>query len=244
MRGSLRSLVKDVIDPVLYRVDPHYAFHRARRDWNLRARTVPKETTATFDAADWDGYWKSGERDLDLLLGVAREAGPLGTELAVEVGCGLGRITRPLAERFQQVVGVDISKDMLRQARAYAGSTGIRYELVGETHRLPIAEGTADLVLAWTVFRHTPKSTFARYLEEARRVLRPQGCLVFEAQIRETSAPAEPAPYDSLTEREYTRAELQTYCAARGFHWAADRTSPSATPGTFTLTMAWVREPL
>jgi SAM-dependent methyltransferase len=242
MTTSLRATVKRVVEPVLHRVDPHYAFHRARRDWDLRARTVPKETTATFDAGDWDRYWESGRRDLDLLWGVAREAGPLGAELAVEVGCGLGRITRPLAERFQQVVGVDISKEMLRQARAHAGATGIRYELVDATHRLPVGDGTADLVLAWTVFRHTSKSTFARYLEEARRVLKSQGCLVFEAQIRESGTPSEPAPYDSLTEREYTRAELQTYCATRGFHWAADRTSPSVTPGTFTLTVAWTKE--
>jgi SAM-dependent methyltransferase len=238
---ALRALVKDVIDPVLFRVDPHYVFHRARRDWDRRAQVVPKETTATFDAADWEQYWASGYRDRDLLLGVAETAGSLGTELAVEIGCGLGRITRPLADRFRHVLGVDISPEMLKQARARAGAPTIRYEPVGADQHLPLPDGAADLVIAWTVFRHMPKAVFARYLDESHRVLRPTGCLVFEAQVRETGMNAEPAPYDSLTEREYSRAELARYCTCHGFRWAAERTTASVAPGTVTLTMAWRR---
>jgi SAM-dependent methyltransferase len=239
---ALRALVKDVIDPVLFRVDPHYVFHRARRDWDRRAQVVPKETTATFDAADWEQYWASGYRDRDLLLGVAEMAGSLGTELAVEIGCGLGRITRPLADRFRHVLGVDISPEMLKQARARAGAPTIRYEPVGADQHLPLPDGAVDLVIAWTVFRHMPKAVFARYLDESHRVLRPSGWLVFEAQVREAGLGTDPAPYDSLTEREYTRAELLAYSGAHRFRWAADATSVSVTPGTSTLIVAWAKE--
>jgi SAM-dependent methyltransferase len=241
MTNALRVIAKQVIDPILYRVDPHYAFHRARRDWDRRAQAVPKETTATFDAADWGQYWASGYRDRDLLLGVAREAGPLGKEVAVEIGCGLGRITRPLAEHFGHVLGVDISPAMLKQARAQAASPNIRYEPVGADQHLPLPDGAADLVIAWTVFRHVSKSVFARYLNESHRVLRSTGCLVFEAQVRETGMNMEPASYDSLTEREYSRAELAEYGTSHGFRWAAERTTASVAPGTVTLTMAWRR---
>jgi SAM-dependent methyltransferase len=184
MTNALRSLAKHVVDPVLYRVDPHYVFHRARRDWDRRAQVVPKETTG-------------------------------------------------------QALGVDISPAMIKQARARAASPTSRYEPVGADQQLPLPDGAADLIIAWTVFRHVSKSVFAHYLDESHRVLRPTGCLVFEAQVRETGTNGEPPPYDSLTEREYSRAELARYCTGHGFRWSAERTTASVAPGTVTRTMAW-----
>jgi len=233
-------LAKRVVDPLLYRLDSRYVFYRARRDWNVRAKEMPRETTATFDAADWDTYWASGRRDLDLCMELAHEAGKFQRDLAIEIGCGLGRITRPLADRFKQVVGVDIAQEMLRQARAYAGASNITYAQVPADHRLPVADGAADLVIAWTVFRHVHKSIFAGYLDEARRALKPGSSLVFDAQVRPGGG-AEPPPYESLTEREFTRMELSSYCRDHGFTWGAARTAVSATPGTSTLILAWVK---
>jgi SAM-dependent methyltransferase len=43
MTNVLRVIAKQVIDPILYRVDPHYAFHRARRDWPMASS---RSTTA------------------------------------------------------------------------------------------------------------------------------------------------------------------------------------------------------
>jgi hypothetical protein len=61
-------------------------------------------------------------------------------------------------------------------------------------------------------------------------------------QVRETGPAAEPQPYDSLTERECTRAELVNHSAHHGFRWAAERSSFSVAPGTSTLIMAWAKE--
>jgi ubiquinone/menaquinone biosynthesis C-methylase UbiE len=201
-----------------------------------------RETTATFDAADWTTYWASGRRDLELLLEVAKEAGLLRCDFAIDLGCGIGRITHLLASVFQRVVGVDISSEMLRRALERSMAPNIGYEQVGKNGKLPVHAGVADLVIAWTVFRHVAKSVFAGYLDEAYRVLKPGGCLVFEAQIRESGTCAEPPPYDSFTEREYTRPELATYSSAHGFRWAAERTTVSVTPRTSTLILGWVKE--
>ena len=239
---NLKIATKRAVESVLYRLFPGYAFYRARRDWNEAARGRQREATATFDAADWDTYWASGHRDLQVLLEVAESAGPLGWELAVEVGCGVGRLTQVVAKHFQKVLGVDIADGMLQHARRQAAAPNISYELVGSDNRLPLSDSRADLAIAWTVFRHMAKSTFETYLDELHRVLKPGACLVFEAQIRESGRPAEPAPYDSFGEREYTRSELQRYCAAHGFDWSAERSERSATPGTTTLIVAWHRD--
>jgi ubiquinone/menaquinone biosynthesis C-methylase UbiE len=241
-RRLARAVARGIVDPVLYRVHPQYVFYRARRDWNHRAVNAPKETTATFDASDWETYWASGSRDLEVLLELAQQAGCTSRELAVEIGCGLGRVARPLAARFRKVLAVDISQEMLRQAAQLAGAPNIDYELVVADHRLHLKDGSADLVIAWTVFRHTSKSVFDAYLKEARRILKTGGCLVFEMQVRQTGAVVEPQPYDSLTEREYTRAELVNYSAHHGFRLGAERASFSVAPGTITLILAWVKQ--
>ena len=237
----VKTRVKRAIESVVYRINPAYASYRARRDWNHAARYMPKEVTATFDAQDWETYWESGRRQVRDLLDLARGAGPLGSGLAVEIGCGLGRLTRPLAGHFERVVGADIADEMLKIARRDAAAPNITYELLKPGERLPVDDGAADFVLSWTVFRHVSRSTFEGYLDEARRVLRPGGGLVFEAQIRESGARAEPLPYDSFGERDYTMVELRRQCDVHGFLRRAERREESATPGTSTLVVVWCR---
>ncbi len=235
----VKTLAKRAIESVVYRIDPTYASYRARRDWNYAARHTPKEVTAAFDAQDWETYWESGRWQVGTLLALARGAGPLGMGLAVDIGCGLGRLTRPLAGHFEWVVGVDIAEEMLKIARRDAAVPNVTYELLKPGERLPVDDGAADFVLAWTVFRHVSRSAFEHYLDEARRVLRPEGSLLFEAQVRERGPRREPPPYDSFSEREYTPAELRACCSARGFRAVAEQFRPSVTPGTRTLIVVW-----
>ncbi len=52
----------------------------------------------------------------------AQHPAPNSVTLAVDVGCGTGSSTRPLAEHFQHVVGVDVSETQLEEARKYPGT--------------------------------------------------------------------------------------------------------------------------
>jgi SAM-dependent methyltransferase len=195
--------------------------------------------TAAQDADGWDIYWESGRRDLGILLSVGTGAGPLGTGLVVDLGCGIGRLTRPLSEKFNQVLAVDISGEMLAMARKNVPGDHVDFALVGADCGLDVPNCAADVVLAWTVFRHTPKSVFVRYLSEAWRVLKPGGRLLFEAQIRDSGNLANPPEYQPVTEREYSKEELRSCCSRAGFLWMAEMVAPSATPNTATLIVAW-----
>jgi ubiquinone/menaquinone biosynthesis C-methylase UbiE len=53
--------------------------------------------------------------------------------LALDLGCGTGLSTRPLASFAEAVVGIDISRDMLTAAR---GDRSIRF-VAGEAEHLP-----------------------------------------------------------------------------------------------------------
>src|SRR5262245_6773541 len=64
----------------------------------------------------------------------------------VDVGCGTGRFTHPLADHFQaKVIGVDPSASMLERAREKPGANaGITF-LQGSAEALPLSDGSADL---------------------------------------------------------------------------------------------------
>ncbi|MEZ0334809.1 MAG: methyltransferase domain-containing protein [Gemmatimonadales bacterium] len=54
---------------------------------------------------------------MDRLIAAAEEVfGPFRRNIALDFGCGVWRLTRPLSERFQHVIGVDISSSMLDEA--------------------------------------------------------------------------------------------------------------------------------
>ncbi len=97
-------------------------------------------------------------------------------DLVVEVGCGTGRMTLPLAEiSAHQVVGVDPEERMLEVARAKDIAGRVQW-LRGTAYRLPLADGVAGLVLMSMVV-HLLKQP-GRAFTEARRVLRPEGRMV------------------------------------------------------------------
>src|SRR3989338_1666329 len=65
---TLTSHAKVIANLLLLRPVPNYRNWKMRRDWDRRARAAPREMTATFDAASWDAYWASGERDAWIIL--------------------------------------------------------------------------------------------------------------------------------------------------------------------------------
>ena len=65
-----------------------------------------------------DRFFRSGDQLIASVLEQAKRHGmePRRYELALDFGCGVGRLSMPLARRFQRVVGIDVSPEMLREA--------------------------------------------------------------------------------------------------------------------------------
>ncbi len=96
-------------------------------------------------------------------------------DVVVEVGCGTGRLTLPLrAMTSGRVVGVDTEPGMLAVARQKDPAGRIAW-ILGSAYRLPIAGGSATLVLMGMLV-HLLKQR-RRAFREAWRVLRPGGRL-------------------------------------------------------------------
>jgi ubiquinone/menaquinone biosynthesis C-methylase UbiE len=101
------------------------------------------------------------------------EVGP--EDVVLDVACGAGRLTLPLAARARHVTGFDLTPamiDIARQAQARAGLTNIDWRL-GSVQALPFADGAFTLVTCGIAFHHF--ADHAAGLAEMRRVCRPGG---------------------------------------------------------------------
>jgi ubiquinone/menaquinone biosynthesis C-methylase UbiE len=101
----------------------------------------------------------------------------------LDVGCGSGRFTAPLAQRFSaQAIGVDPSSKLLAVARSREPQVdGVSY-LTGSAEHIPIAP-PVDLVFMSMVYHHLEERTAA--WSEVARVLRHGGRFVVRNTTRE-----------------------------------------------------------
>lgn len=119
----------------------------------------------------------------------------LGSGIDVlDVGCGFGRVGIELRDVLGpdgSYTGIDIIRSSIEWARAHvtARDASFRFEHLdiadklhnpdgsvdGDSVRLPVDDGSIDLVVMMSVFTHMLPSTLSHYLHEIQRVLRPGG---------------------------------------------------------------------
>jgi SAM-dependent methyltransferase len=98
----------------------------------------------------------------------------------IEYGCGVGRVTVPLAAIAKEVVGYDISEPHLQLARQRAlalGRTNIRMVALGE---LPAAFEPCDVFYSKIVLQHNPPPLIGYLLRTLIRSLRRGGVGIFQ----------------------------------------------------------------
>src|SRR5439155_19364195 len=113
----------------------------------------------------------------------------------LEIGCGSGRITRALAEVFGQVYGVDISGEMIRQAKeSLAGCPNAHVAQNNGMDLKALGKIRVDFAFSYIVFQHIPsREVIYSYVREVNRLLRTGGLFKFQVQgaAKETGEPAD-----------------------------------------------------
>jgi ubiquinone/menaquinone biosynthesis C-methylase UbiE len=101
---------------------------------------------------------------------------------ALDLGCGIGRLTAALSPRIGHVTGIDISGAMIARARERcADLANVTLQVSSGRDLSAFADASFDLVLAADVFPYlvqTGPELAAAHVHEAGRVLRPGGSLV------------------------------------------------------------------
>jgi SAM-dependent methyltransferase len=115
---------------------------------------------------------------LTLLDVCRRHLGDPGKLEALDLGCGVGLTDSFLAGDFGELWGIDVSAECVESAARR--NPGVHYQAYqGET--LPFPDGRFDVVFAICVMHHVEPRSWRSFLDEMRRVTRPNGLnVVFE----------------------------------------------------------------
>ena len=98
---------------------------------------------------------------------------------ALEIGCGAGRILRPMSRDFGHVIGTDISGEMLAKARDIVDAELL--ETDGE--HIPLSDNSVDFVFSFLVFQHMKNYVLVENnFKDVVRILKPGG--VFKVLMR------------------------------------------------------------
>ena len=150
-------------------------------------------TAAAYDAAA-ARYAQFVQAKLDALpldramLGAFAEHARSGGGLVADLGCGPGRIGAHLAGLGLDLIGCDISPEMIALARATC--PGLRLVLAS-MDALPLADAALGGIVSWYSVIHAPPGDVPGYLAEFARVLRPGAAALiafFEAAGDQVSA--------------------------------------------------------
>lgn len=136
-------------------------------------------TDGQLDGSGKDDFTKYVATD-ELLL----ERGAfLGKKEILEIGCGMGRMTKYLASCFYHVIGIDISGEMIRYA--IDRLKGIHNVTLFETdgYSVPLEDNSVDFAFSYLVFQHfRTKEMIEANFKEVFRVLKPGG--LFKVRVR------------------------------------------------------------
>ncbi len=153
-----------------------YDAKKAAKYWNQRARNVDQgQAVLSLGLPDYinDAYsaWELG-----LILS---ELSDVAGKKVLDIACGVGRVTIPLAQRGAQITGVDISEAMLNLCHKNIESVGIKENVellkIKNASELPLSDGSFDVVLCLGLLEHLPAKIREQVLSEISRITRPEG---------------------------------------------------------------------
>jgi len=203
-----------------------------RRDWDRRALENARHYVATGQE-EWsdEDFFAAGEQELreqilSDLGNICQGRDPKSMKV-LEVGCGAGRVTRPLAHFFGEVCAVDISSHMVRQARrAVADLDNVEIfcnngcDLSAVRHRWWHRFGIGgklefDFVFSCLVFQHIrSREVIASYVSEVNRILKPGALFKFQVQ---GSSDAQPNQDDTWVGWAFSPEDARKLAQENGF---------------------------
>ena len=149
-----------------------------KRDPYFGVITNPKFRRDNLSAEAKAEFFESGRHHIEHFFQVIRHhVDPaFHPRRAMDFGCGVGRISIPLAAKVAEVVAVDVSPSMLQEAQRNALEMGINnMACVPSDDDLSHVSGEFDFIHSSIVFQHIPPTRGRAIFSELLRRLAPNG---------------------------------------------------------------------
>lgn len=177
-----------------------------KRDWDDRAKENAKWyiNTVRRDQSDeeFDATGLPEVRNFVLGDPVLARRGDFGQQRLLEIGCGIGRMTKHLAGHFAEVHGTDVSSEMIEQARMRLRHfANVHLHVTSGIDFKDLPADYFDTIFSVYVFQHVPTVDIIHAnIRDAVRVLKPGGLFKFQTC--------------SITAEEYAMMEKDTWTGA------------------------------
>lgn len=168
--------------------------HDASDDWKRFGTDDPYFGVLTdaryhgtkLDSEARNEFFGSGHVHVRQLLQVLNETvGDVPRGLALDFGCGVGRLAQALAASFDHVVGLDVAPGMLAEARRNALIDGIHnVEYFSSLEAGRLEPRSYDLVHSYIVLQHIPVTTGEAIIENLIECVREGGVGALHITIR------------------------------------------------------------
>ena len=168
------------------------ALKELQRNWEGLAQADPLWAICT-DPGKRNGQWTreeffaTGRKEIATVLGYAARIGIRINKMlpALDFGCGVGRLTRAMAEHFPECVGVDISPTMINLAREINRDLpNCRFQMNEDIRLNILPDNYFGFIYTSLVLQHIAEPSSLEYIAELVRVLTPNGALIFQLPER------------------------------------------------------------
>jgi len=236
---------------------------RMRADWNARAREDAHYYVA-FGGRDQDeAAFEATAADVLRLLEAQLKRLPAKANRhawrALEIGCGPGRLVKPMSRHFGEIHGVDVSDEMIRMARERLDDIPhAHFHATNGASLAMFADESFEFVYSYAVFQHIPsRDVVLEYMREVRRVLKPGG--IFQGQFNGLAHASETNTWSGVV---FSAADIRAFTRENGlqllnldgehtqYMWttwrkpAASRAESRLQPRIHRITNAYTSEPL
>ncbi len=179
---------------------------KMKRDWDQRAQHHARFWIATENYQTEEVFAQSGQDTAQALLKALTGLSHPSWKV-LDIGCGIGRVLKPLGQYFHSLVGIDVSSTMIAQSKAWLAESPhiTTFETSGVDLR-EFPDQSFNLVYSYVAFQHMPRPVFEQYLSEINRVLLPGGNLAMQLPIGQyCDVPIE----DTIGIRSYSMEEIE-----------------------------------